>query len=776
VTPEATDTARRWPLLVVLLLGAASCAVYLMPIGVTAQAAVYQLVGVGTAAAAFAGARRHPRGHRLPWILLATGLLVQTAGDAIWNWIELVRHDEVAFPAVPDLLYLSGYPLWTLACALLVRRVGIGRTGAFLDTLVLAGGASALGYHFLIGPYLNDTSSTVLQRVVGAAYPAMDLLLFVGAVLIVTSSAARGRPALRLLTVAFAVGFAGDGTYGLLQLHGDYASGDPIDLAWIVQYWLVAAAAWAGRPGAAAPPEVPVAGRPPRWRVPALFVAALIGPVELVLVIGADPAEAGVLACGTVALVALVATRMSGLLRQVSRQADSLRSTLAERDRISDQLRRHAEQDDLTGLANRHLVSRHGHQLLRASPAGPHAVIFLDLDGFRAVNERFGHPGGDALLQEVAGRLRSAVRPGEQAARLGGDEFVVLLPDTELSTALARAGELLGEITAPVRISGRPVAVTASAGVAPMPVTSGPEEAYHSALADADLAMFAAKQAGGGQVEEYHAGLREELLGAAELGQELAEAIAADGLDIAFQPLVGLGDGRLTGMEALVRWHHPRRGTLQPAEFLPVALDRGLIDDLDLLVLGQGLAQLAAWRARHPAAAPPRLNVNVSAPLLARPDLVPTVQLLLARHSLPGSALALELTEQVLVDDPGTCAQRLHELAALGVTIALDDFGTGYSSLAYLGRFPVRELKLDRTFIGLGTAGGQASKLLCAVLELARTLGLTVVAEGIEDDRQRELLTELGCDVGQGYLFARPMPAAQAEQWFAEQARLRLPS
>ncbi len=767
MTPDpATGAARRWPTPSIVLLGGVLGGLYLLPVGMLAQAVIYQSAGVLATLLTLGGALSRPRGRRLPWLLISLGLLAQTVGDAIWNYVELVQQAEVAFPSLPDALYLAGYPLWTAGAALLVRRNGRGRVGAWLDTLILTGGVAAVGYHFLIKPYLTDSAVSVPERLVGAAYPGMDLLLFVATVLMVTASAARGRPALGLLTVAFACGFVGDVVYGLLQLHGIYESGHPIDLAWIIEYSLIASAAWAvpGPARSKASPAAPaaVAG----WRVPALFVAAMAGPVELVLVVRADPAEAVVLAAGTVLLVGLVAVRLGLLLRTVSRQAGSLRETLTDRDAMASALQRQADEDALTGLANRHLLSRRAHELLATGTQAGHALLFVDLDGFRSVNERFGHPGGDALLRTVATRLRAGARDGELAARLGGDEFVVLLPDVTPDLAVGRAEELLRELAAPVLVTGRPVPVGVSIGVAPVHREGTPEQAFQTALSDADLAMFAAKQAGGGRVEAYHERLRDELLGAAELARELAEAIAADALDVAFQPLVDLQDSRLVAMEALVRWHHPVRGSLQPAGFLPLAMDRGLMDRLDLLVLRQGLAQLANWQDRHGASAPPRLNVNISAPLLARSDFVPTVQRLLECHGLPGSALALELTEQVLVDDPGTCAERLHELAALGVVIALDDFGTGYSSLAYLDRFPVHELKLDRTFIELGTAGGEASRLLCAVLELARTLGLTVVAEGIEDDRQRELLRRLGCELGQGYLFARPMAAEPAEQWF----------
>jgi diguanylate cyclase (GGDEF)-like protein len=409
--------------------------------------------------------------------------------------------------------------------------------------------------------------------------------------------------------------------------------------------------------------------------------------------------------------------------------------------------------DPLTGLANRTRLLQ-GTVRLLARRSGQVSVLFLDLDDFKHVNDTRGHAAGDQLLTTVAERLRACTRAGDEVGRIGGDEFaVVVAGDADRASALGE--RVLAALAEPVDVGGRPLAVHVSIGVADT-ATAG-DRRPGTLLRNADLAMYRAKALGKNRLVRYAPGMAEAAQDEATLLQDLAEATGAGQLEVHYQPTVDLADGSTTGYEALVRWHHPTRGLVPPAEFIPQAETSGHVVEIGRWVLERAVHQAAAWTAET--GRPIGISVNLSPRQLLDDDVVALVAGVLADSGLPAGQLVLEVTEGMLLREVDRVVGQLTALRALGVRIAIDDFGTGYSSLSYLRRLPADVLKIDRSFVqDLGT-GGRSTTLVASMIELARSLGLEVVAEGVETAQQHAVLGDLACSHAQGYLFGRPEPA-----------------
>jgi diguanylate cyclase (GGDEF)-like protein/PAS domain S-box-containing protein len=447
---------------------------------------------------------------------------------------------------------------------------------------------------------------------------------------------------------------------------------------------------------------------------------------------------------------------------------------VTERRRLEAQLYHQAFHDGLTGLANRALFRdrvQHALELSGRDAAGHHsaavAVLFLDLDHFKHVNDAHGHATGDALLVTVADRLRTATRGCDTIARLGGDEFAVLLEHlVHQDDANVVAERVLTSLRTPIRLAGNDIVVGISVGIA----TGTDADGVDALLRNADLALYAAKERGRFRSVRYVPAMHAAALERSELETDLRPGMsdpATAGFRLVYQPIVDLTTEETVGVEALLRWDHPTRGPVSPTTFIPVAEETGLIVPLGRWVIGEACRQTRAWD-REMSAFPARrlgpgfaLSINLSARQLQDPEIVRDVALGLAESGLAPHRLVLEITESVMMHDPVATRERLRELKALGVRIAIDDFGTGYSSLAYLRQFPVDVLKIDKSFIdGLGH-GGDESVITTAIVSLGASLALRVIAEGIEDAQQLERLRALGCDRGQGFLFARPLTPDQ---------------
>jgi diguanylate cyclase (GGDEF)-like protein len=441
---------------------------------------------------------------------------------------------------------------------------------------------------------------------------------------------------------------------------------------------------------------------------------------------------------------------------------NSLLGAVEGRKELENRLRIQAFHDQLTGLPNRALfMDRLGAaEALEAEDGTPAAVLFLDLDNLKAVNDNLGHEGGDELLKTLTERLTNCVRPGDTVARLSGDEFAVLLVGHESAEHAERVAErVIHALRAPVPIGDHLVRSGVSIGLA---TSAACAESGVGLLRAADMAMYLAKSTGKGHVEVFHPSHHTEQLERDALRADLYEALDEKQLELNYQPIVDVATSQVAGFEALLRWRHPVRGMVSPAEFIPLAEETGLIVPIGRWVLNEATRQAANWQRISPLGRL-RMSVNVSVRQFQHPDIVGDVAEALARSGLEPGLLTLEITESLFAQDTEETLRKLEEVKALGARVALDDFGTGYSSLSYLRRFPIDYLKIDKSFIDGVLTSPEGHAVVAAITQLGQTLHMEVVAEGLETGEQVAALAELGCPLGQGYHFARPLPAADAE-------------
>ena len=467
---------------------------------------------------------------------------------------------------------------------------------------------------------------------------------------------------------------------------------------------------------------------------------------------------------GRVIGVMVVATQRKGRKYTVEEQeillafAEHASLALTDAQRIS-AVEHMAFHDTLTGLPNRAYFMERLNQALgraRSDPSALLAVLFIDIDHFKIVNDSLGHAAGDTLLGVIGRRLVESIRTDDVAARLGGDEFAVLLEDVNRSDSIDDVvTRLLANINTPAAVGDHTIPVAASVGTA---MSDGSHDATEL-LRNADLAMFSAKTQGRHRAVAYDPSMHSHALARLHLEDELRQAVAGDQFEVHYQPIVALDTGEPCGVEALVRWRHPARGLVAPAEFIPLADETGLIVQIGGYVLGEATRQVAAWRS-GPGHSDLTLAVNVSARQLQQAEFVDGVRTAIRSSGLDPRSLILEITESTIVEDSASLRDRLRDLKALGLRFALDDFGTGYSSLSNLWQFPIDVLKIDRAFVSRLAVGGDGTAMIAAIVSLGRALHLEVVAEGIEQSSQTMALRELGCSFGQGFLYSRPLSAA----------------
>jgi diguanylate cyclase (GGDEF)-like protein len=438
---------------------------------------------------------------------------------------------------------------------------------------------------------------------------------------------------------------------------------------------------------------------------------------------------------------------------------------ISERRQAEERIHHMAHHDPLTGLPNRRLLAEQAALVMALvnRNKGSLALLFCDLDRFKDINDSLGHVVGDILLIQVASQLKKSLRDTDTLARLGGDEFMILLPEAGRDDAARVADKILTMLREPVALADHQLTVTGSIGISLYPHDGG---TFQDLFKNADTAMYQAKQAGRNAFCFYDAAMNAASLERLTLMSALRKAIREGQLRTYFQPKVNLANGRVIGAEALVRWQHPEEGLIPPGRFIRLAEDNDLIVAIGCWVLEDVCRQLAAWRE----AGLPHLSVavNIAARHFCAPYLVQNMEALLERYGLPHEALELELTESTVLEAGTETLTTLQELRRLGFTLAIDDFGTGYSSLAYLKNLPITALKIDRSFVRDLAHDPSDCAIAAVIVTLGHSLGLKVVAEGVETEQQREILLEQGCDFAQGYLFSRPLPAVEFVEWLGQ--------
>lgn len=747
--PAAEDIGRslvRAAWLVMLAAGTVTIVVYyLLPTAGFSQGILLTVLnGMSAGSAARAACRTRGRVRRV-WVPLAVAMGFSTTANLFYYGFPLVVGRALPFPSGVDVFWLGTYPCFMVALfSLVAGRRRQDRRGDALDTAIIVAGGGSVMWQFLIGPAVGTHNLGFLAHVVAVAYPTMDLLVFAFFVRLVVSVSSRS-PAVNLLLCSFLFLLAADTVYSIDLQNGSYHFGGPTDGLWMASYLLLGVAAV--HPSRNAETRAAPTGKLlSPGRLSFLWAAILVGP--LVRITG--PRDSIALAMISGGAFLLVMARMTGLNRALS-------SASAE-------LANQANTDALTGLANRFAFTARLEEALQVEPRGgsTQALVFVDLDDFKYVNDSQGHHGGDVLLQVVGERLRRLVRSEDLVARLGGDEFAIwldLLPD--LNAAREIASRIVESLNEAVNLSGQVVRVGVSVGVAKRRTESVAEALMHQA----DVAMYAAKADGKNRVVCFDPSLEVAMADHHALSTDLVGATDRGELFLEYQPCVDLQTGGVVGVEALVRWDHPTRGVLPPSMFIGIAEETGAISEIGRWVLHTAVGQVAQWHTtlgRHDLT----LSVNVSGRQLSDRQLPTQVHEALRAADFPADRLILEVTESVLTDQGG--AVLLETMRNDGIKIAIDDFGVGYSSMSYLHRLPVDILKIDRSFVATDPAAPRRQAVLEAIISLARHLELDVIAEGIEDPQQLARLEKLGCPIGQGYLFSRPIAPLGIENFIRD--------
>ena len=705
--------------------------------------AFFYPVGVAAVVTALGAARRcrdRPR-LRWAWRLLALASLSYLAGDVSQTVYELAGSKP--YPSVGDGFYLLFYPLmlWGLLLFATGRRDVAERLRLVLDLAVVAIGGSVVVIYVVLGPTVVQSGTDSVQAAFSIAYPVGDMVLLVGlGSVLLRRTASSGARALQFMAVGMGFYVVADLVYGYITLHSTYRGGDPVDSLWMIA---IAVFAVAGAAQGSPAPAAEVTREPSRGRASWAPVIAVAVGFGLLLF---NQREDRLLPDLTLVIAAvLLATLVS--VRQFLAQRDLLRT----QGRLSHQ----SLHDALTGLPNRALVIDRAEQMLARARRSRTSVaaLYVDIDGFKRVNDSFGHAAGDELLRVVSARLLGLVREADTVGRLGGDEFLVLLEDSSLDAAPELVAERVCQVLAqPVELAGtegRTLSVSSSIGIA-----LGQRDSADELFRDADFALYEAKGAGKNRWVVFESRMQTAAQDRLELEMDLKRALDADQFFLLYQPTFNLQTEEITGLEALIRWRHPTRGVIPPDAFIPLAEETGLIVPIGRWVLRTACARAATW---HRDGRPLGMAVNLSGRQLDENDLEQDVTDALKITGLDPMALTLEITETTLMRDAEAAARKLTALKALGVRIAVDDFGTGYSSLAYLRQFPVDALKIDRSFISGIADPGDCKALIHTLVQLGKTLGLETLGEGIEEPAQLHQLQREHCDSGQGFLFARPL-------------------
>ncbi|MGO9965128.1 MAG: putative bifunctional diguanylate cyclase/phosphodiesterase [Acidimicrobiales bacterium] len=716
------------------------------------------------AASCFVAGRRASPQTRPAWMWTGAFATVWAIGAGVLTWYDFARNRAVPFPSAADAGFLLALPLAAIGALLSssVPGVGVSRARMLLDGIIVAGSLLIVSWATALGTVYHSGSGSVFSQAVGLAYPIGDVIVATVAITVLAQGRGRQRLPLVLLVAGLLCLTVGDSSLAYLGHLTSFRYGTLVDSSRVGGFLLVALAPLWPQERTTTTDEVE---GPSPWQValPYLFVALAIFAAVLK---GTQSSHVDLFdLIDGLCVMAAVLTRLVLALVENLRLTSQMRHAVTTLRANQVELVHYALHDSLTGLPNRVLFGdRIEHALARrSSPTRRVAVMLCDLDSFKDVNDTLGHPSGDEVLIAAADRLSSCVRPADTVARIGGDEFAILIDDASgVDEVASVAARVCTAMRAPFTVAGRDFIVQVSVGIA---MANQYDTRSEKLLQDADVALYATKDAGGNDYTFFEPRLGKAYVDRLGLQAELSAALDKGELFMEYQPVVELASGRTVGVEALLRWRHPRRGVLKPVDFLPVAENSGLAVQIGTWALGEALQQLRGWRERTPAAARLWTAVNVSARQLASGDLVSAVSKAIEASGLEPESLHVELTESAVIDLVDWSLVVLRDLKKLGAALEIDDFGTGYSSLAYLKQLPIDGVKIDRVFVdGLGTDGRDAV-IIEAVVSLAHALQLKVAAAGVETSRQLEWLRTLGCDYGQGFQWSSPLSAAELERW-----------
>jgi diguanylate cyclase (GGDEF)-like protein len=702
---------------------------------------------LATIAGAVYGTFRNAPPVRGPWFLLAASGVLFAIGAVTREALGITGDLSANRSLVPDMFSFPGYLLLiaSLLWLLKLRHEQQHQPGVAADATMLALGSFVVAWTFLVDPVMSTRHAATMAMISVAVYPALSAFSVSIAARLAFGPGERN-VSHRFLLVGMGALVIGDILYFLVDTDVLVPPGRLVDLPYGISYTLMAAAALHASMRDVAHPLTAQRSELQRSRIVLVAFSLLAPALVMPLWSPSNWAERifvpGVLCCMVSVAIARLVMAAQAQSRSEARFAHL------------------ATHDQLTGLPNRLLVHDFIESAVRASPSGRAvAVVFLDIDRFRLVNDSLGHPTGDRLLRAVAARLQLVTRPGDLVSRISGDEFVVVALDTDAEGAAALGERLRGAFDRALDI-GTEHHITVSAGVAHA-VADGSRTWAADLTRDADTAMYRSKDRGGNAVTLFGDSMREEVARRLSIESDLRRALSDGQLEVHYQPIVSLATGAIEGFEALARW---RRGDewVSPVEFIPVAEESGLVIPLGAWIMSTALDQLARWR-HLTGCANLTMSVNVSPRQLRTSDVVSMVRSSLQSGGLDGSALWFEITESSMMLDTSDTVATLDALHTMGVRVCVDDFGTGFSSLSYLQKFAIDRLKIDRSFVVAMANGDQSRSLVSAILAIARTLDIDVVAEGIETTEQAESLLALGCRGAQGYLFGRPSPADTIE-------------
>jgi diguanylate cyclase (GGDEF)-like protein len=753
-------------------------------------------------ALSIAALRSAKTSRRIGWVwgLFALAEICVCLGDILAAASDRILNQSLPFPSA-DILYLVSYPLFAAGAFLIPFKLSspAGRIKRTLQVAIVTISMVLVYWTYLVGPVLAAApAGAFLKTGLVCLYPIFDLLILVATLSIFSRLTEHlNQSVIFILILGFTVCMVCDTIFSYQKITGnDDTTGWLLNIGWITGYLFIGLAgvfqATAVLPGTATRPlqaALSVLIKKIEPFLPLFPHAWLIGSYALLIGSFLRPNQNGFwpMAISVGAVIGLVImlqvvtyfenhglnARLQTALDQVRQQAqdlarsnESLQQEILERQRAEERLVHDALHDNLTGLPNRALLAdRLGRAIEynQRRPDFPFTVLFLDLDHFKIINDSLGHQTGDQLLIAIARRLSECVRTSDTVARPGGDEFVLLLENIPDQTALKIViDRITSSLAQPFNLDGREIFVTASIGVV---LNLFGYTSADDVLRDADIAMYRAKDSGKARAEIFIPDLRTRAISRLELENDMRHALENHEFQLYYQPIIALQSNRVLGFEALIRWNHPLRGMLPPAEFIPISEESGLIIPIGAWVLQEACTQIRRWKQTHPSLQSIFVNVNVSGMQIVQPNFGEQVAQVLQSSGLSPSDLKLEITESVLVNNYQTSDTVFNQLEKLGVQIEIDDFGRGYSSLGYLQDLPVHTIKIDRSFVQEMEVSEKGSGLIRTIIRMAHDLGLETIAEGIETDQQLTKLKQLMCSYGQGYLLSRPMDASAAEKY-----------